>query len=170
MHAIADCSGQACLIPEGSLAYGATPAGNAFMLAAFAALILPNLYTGIRYKTPLHTILLIVALVLEVFGHAGKVLLHSNPSSHAYAAIYLMGTHWGAVLVGSAINQVLPHALVIYGQEFQLISNPIHVNIFFFVMDIFTLAFQSVGIGFASTASSMDEVCNPDRRRNEILC
>ncbi|KAL2264441.1 hypothetical protein VTK26DRAFT_6 [Humicola hyalothermophila] len=158
MHTIADCSGQACLVPEGPLAYGATPAGDVFMLAAFAALIPPNLYTGLRYKTRLHTLLLIAALLFEVVGHVGKVLLRRSPSSHAYAAVSLMGTHWGAVLVGSAVYLVLPHTMVIYGQEFRLVSNPIYVNLVFFVTDIFALAFQSVGIGFASTAISFDEL------------
>lgn len=128
------------------------------MLAAFAALIPPNLYTGFRHKTPLHTSLLVAALLVEVVGHVGKLLLGASPASAAYSALYLMGTHWGAVLVGSAMFLVLPHVMVIYGQEFRLFSDPVYLNIFFFIFDIFTLAFQSVGIGFASNASTGAEV------------
>jgi hypothetical protein len=128
------------------------------MLAAFAALIPPVLYAGLRYKTVLHASLLLAALLVEVVGHVGKIFLVANPTSHAYSAVYLLGTHWGAVLVGSAVNLVLPHVLVIYGQEFRLVSDPVYVTILFFILDIFMLAFQSVGIGFAATANTALEV------------
>jgi hypothetical protein len=134
------------------------PAGNAFLLAAFAALTLPVLYSGLRYGTLAHSLLLLVALLLEVVGHAGKALLAGNPANHAYSAVYLMGTHWGAVLTGSAANLVLPHVFVIYGQDFQLVSDPAYINIFFFVLDVFMLVFQSVGIGLASAATTASKV------------
>lgn len=158
MLAVGDCAGEPCPVPGGALADGGASAANVFMLAAFAALIPPNLYTGFRYKTPLHTSLLVAALLVAVVGHAGKILLATSPSSHAYSALYLMGTHWGAALLGSAVYLVLPHAMVLYGQEFRLVPDPIHVNIVFFILDIFTLAFQSVGIGFASNSSAPSEV------------
>jgi hypothetical protein len=128
------------------------------MLAAFAALIPPVLYAGFRYKTLLHASLLLAALLVEVVGHVGKIFLVANPTSHAYSAVYLLGTHWGAVLVGSAMNLVLPHVLVIYGQEFRLVSDPVYLSTLFLILDIFMLAFQSVGIGFAATANTALEV------------
>ncbi|KAH6617268.1 RTA1 like protein-domain-containing protein [Chaetomium tenue] len=158
MLAVGECSGEACGIPPGSLRYGATPAGNAFMLAAFAALIPPVIYAGFRYRTIAHTSLLLTALAFEVIGHVGKIFLAANPTSHAYSTLYLLGTHWGAILIGSAANLVLPHAMVIYGEEFRLVSDPVYLNILFFILDIFALAFQSVGIGFASTAHTSTEV------------
>ncbi|KAK4240215.1 RTA1 like protein-domain-containing protein [Achaetomium macrosporum] len=158
MLAVGDCLGEACAVPLGSLPYGAAPAGNAVILAAFAALLPPALYAGLRYKTLLHSALLLAAVLVEVGGHVGRIFLAANPASHASSAVYLMGTHWGAVLVGSAVNLVLPHVIVLYGEEFQLVSDPVYLNIFFFVLDIFTLAFQSVGIGFASTAKTATEV------------
>ncbi|KAK4126677.1 hypothetical protein N657DRAFT_653132 [Parathielavia appendiculata] len=158
MLAVGGCSGELCPVPTGSLPYGTAPAGTAFMLAAFAALIPPVVYAGLRYKTPVHASLLLAALLVEVVGHVARVFLVANPTSHAYSAVHLLGTHWGAVLVGSAVNQVLPHVLVIYGQEFQLVSDPVYLTILFFILDIFMLAFQSVGIGFAATASTAIEV------------
>jgi hypothetical protein len=128
------------------------------MLAAFAALIPPVIYAGLRYRILAHTLLLLAALVVEIVGHVGKLFLAANPTNHAYSAVYLMGTHWGAVLIGSAANLVLPHAMVIYGEEFRLVSDPVYLNILFCILDIFTLAFQSVGIGFASTANTATEV------------
>jgi hypothetical protein len=170
MLAVGDCSGEACPLPPGSLPYGAAPAGNAFMLAAFAALIPPIIYAGLRYRIFLQTLLLLGALLVEVVGHVGKIFLVANPTSHAYSAVYLMGTHWGAVLVGSAVNLVLPHVMVIYGQEFRLVSDLVYLSIFFFILDIFMLAFQSVGIGFASTANSATEVRSPWQKNRKGAC
>jgi hypothetical protein len=164
MLVVGDCSGEACAVPPGSLPYGAAPAGNAVMLAAFVALLLPVLYAGLRYKTYLHSALLLAALLVEVGGHVGRIFLTANPASDASSAVYLIGTHWGAVLVGSAVNLVLPHVMVVYGEEFQLVSDPVYLNIFYFVLDIFMLAFQSVGIGFASTASTATEVRTTDKQ------
>jgi hypothetical protein len=161
MQATGDCFGEPCPVGAGSLAYAAPPAGNAFMLAAFAALVPPVLYAGLRYRILLQTLLLLAAVLVEVVGHVGKILLAANPTSHAYSAVYLLGTHWGAVLVGSAVNLILPHVMVIYGQDFRLVSDPVYLNIFFFILDIFMLAFQSVGIGFASTANTATEVRFP---------
>ncbi len=67
----------------GFLPYQPALAGNAFMLAAFAALIPLSLFTGYRYKTPLYTALVICGLVVEVIGHVGAVLLQTNILSHA---------------------------------------------------------------------------------------
>jgi len=156
MSDFADCSGEACPVP-----YGAAPAGNAFILAAFAALIPPVVYAGLRYRILVHTLFLSAAVAVEIVGHVGKILLVSNPTSHVYSVVYLLGTHWGAVLLGSAVNLVLPHVLVLYGKEFRVVSDPVYMNIFFFILDIFTLAFQSVGIGFAATANTATEVRPP---------
>ncbi|KAK4249713.1 hypothetical protein C7999DRAFT_12472 [Corynascus novoguineensis] len=158
MMAVGNCAGEACPVPPGFLPYETAPAGNVFMLSAFAALIPPVIYAALRYRTLPLTLLLLAALVFEVVGHVGKILLAVRPTSHGYSTVYLMGTHWGAILIGSATNLVLPHAMVIYGEEFQLVSDPVYLNILFFVLDIFTFAFQSVGIGFASTASTAGEV------------
>ncbi|KAL2129391.1 hypothetical protein VTI74DRAFT_7849 [Chaetomium olivicolor] len=157
MLAVGDCSGEACPVPPGSLPYAAAP-GNVFILAAFAALTPPVVYAGLRYRTVLHSSFLLAALLVEVVGHVGKVFLVANPTSHPFSAVYLLGTHWGAILIGSAIYLALPHVIVVYGQEFRLVSDPAYLNIFFFIFDIFALAFQSVGIGFASTANTATEV------------
>ncbi|KAK4194577.1 RTA1 like protein-domain-containing protein [Triangularia verruculosa] len=140
------------------LSYRVPPAGNAVMLAAFAALIPLNIFTGIRYKTPLYASLLTAALVVEVVGHVARIFLSTESASPAYFAVYLLGTHWGAAFVGSAIYLILPHITVLYGQEFRLVSSALYINIFFVIMDIFSLVFQSVGIIYAATATSPSQI------------
>ncbi|KAK0666383.1 putative RTA1 like protein [Cercophora samala] len=140
------------------LSYRVPPAGNAVILAAFAALIPLNIFTGIRYKTPLYASLLTAGLIVEVVGHVGRMFLSTEHASPAYFAVYMVGTHWGAAFVGSAIYLVLPHATVLFGQEFRLVSNALYINIFFAVMDIFSLVFQSVGIVYAASATTAPQV------------
>ncbi|KAK3682150.1 RTA1 like protein-domain-containing protein [Podospora appendiculata] len=152
-----DCTSDTCPVPAGFFSYQAEPAGNAFMLAAFAVLIPVNLYTGIRYKTPLYVSLIILGLIAEVVGHAGKILMRDDGASEVYFSIYMMGTQWGPTFISAAIYLVLPHVMVIYGQQFSLMSRPVYCNVFFLVFDIFTLAFQSVGVGFAANGKGVAE-------------
>ncbi|VBB80533.1 Putative RTA1 like protein [Podospora comata] len=140
------------------LSYQVSPAGNAVMLAAFAALVPLNIFTGIWYKTPLYTSLLTAALIVEVVAHVARIFLSTESASPAYFAVYMVGTHWGATFVGSAIYLVLPHVTVLYGQEFRLVSNALYINIFFTIMDIFSLVFQSVGIIYAASATSASQI------------
>ncbi|KAK0707582.1 RTA1 like protein-domain-containing protein [Lasiosphaeris hirsuta] len=148
-----DCHGDTCFLP-----YQLTSVGSAFMLAAFTALIPINLYTGIRYNTPFYSSLVVAGLLVEVAGHVGNILLRVDPGSQAYFSLYMIGTLWGSTLVGAAIYLVLPRVMVIYGQEFRLVSRPIYCSILFLVFDIFTLAFQSVGVAFTANGSTPDEV------------
>ncbi|KAL1842226.1 hypothetical protein VTJ49DRAFT_5838 [Mycothermus thermophilus] len=151
------CYAEDCPVFAEALVSGAAPAGNAAMLGLFAALIPPVAFNGLRYGARIHTALLLLALVVDVVGHVAKILLVANPTSRVYATVYPLGTHWGAVLVGSAAALVLPHVMVIYGDEFRLVSEPGYVNVFFLILDVFILAFQSVGIGFAATAHDAQE-------------
>lgn len=138
------------------------------MVAAFGILIPLALYAAFRYRTVPHSLLLLAALVLEVVSHVCKILAASDSASDAYAIVYLVGTHWGAILFGSATTVVLPHVLVIYGQQFQLVSDPVYLNIFFIALDISALAFQSAGIGFALTANTAAEVIKIPMQRTEF--
>ncbi|KAK3332439.1 RTA1 like protein-domain-containing protein [Cercophora scortea] len=152
-----DCNSDTCPVPDGFFSYRADPAGNGFMLAAFAVLIPVNLYTGIRYKTTLYVSLIILGLIAEIVGHAGKILMRDDAASEVYFTIYMMGTMWGPTLISAAIYLVLPHVMVIYGQQFSLMSRPIYCNVFFLIFVIFTLAFQSVGVGFAGNGEGVAE-------------
>ncbi|KAM7199338.1 RTA1 like domain containing protein [Naviculisporaceae sp. PSN 640] len=152
-----ECTPDTCPVPGGFLESQPGLAGNAFLLAAFASLIPLNLYTGIRYKTPLYASLIIVGLVLEVVSHIGKILLHSDLANPTFFSVYLMANFWGPTFIGTAIYTVLPHVMAIYGPEFRFISRPIYINISFMTLDIFALAFQAVGSIFSSNGSTTAE-------------
>lgn len=153
-----ECTPDSCPVANGFLESPPGLAGNAFLLAAFASLIPLNLYTGIRYKTWLYSSLIIIGLVLEVVSHVGKILLHSDTANPTFFSVYLIANFWGPTIIGTAICTVLPHVMAIYGPEFRIVSHPIYINVFFMALDIFALAFQSVGSIFSSNGTTAAEV------------
>ncbi|KAK3383950.1 RTA1 like protein-domain-containing protein [Lasiosphaeria ovina] len=153
-----DCTAETCPTPGGFVSWPPSTAGNAFMLAAFASLIPVNIYTGIRYKTLLYASLIIAGLLLEVVGHVGKILLQNDAASVSSFALHMTGMLWGPNFISAAIYFVLPHVLVIYGQEFRLISRPVYLGVFFIILDVFTLAFQLVGAVYRARAGTAVEM------------
>ncbi|KAK0733307.1 RTA1 like protein-domain-containing protein [Lasiosphaeria miniovina] len=153
-----DCTAETCPTPGGFVSWPPSTAGNAFMLAAFASLIPVNVYTGIRYKTLLYASLIIAGLLLEIVGHVGKILLQNDAASVPSFALYITGMLWGPSFISAAIFFFLPHVLVIYGQEFRLISRPVYLGVFFIILDVFTLAFQLVGAVYGASAGTVVEM------------
>jgi len=143
---------------DGLSPYHPAPAGNAFMLAAFAALAPVSIYTGFRYKTPLYTSLTVVGLLAEIVGHSGAAVLQFDQASRSLFCLFMIGTLWGATLLGSVNYLTLPRVMVIYGKDFSLVSRPIYFSICFVVLDIFALVFQSAGIALASGSTTAEEV------------
>ncbi|KAK4164469.1 hypothetical protein QBC43DRAFT_47064 [Cladorrhinum sp. PSN259] len=137
--------------------YRVAPAGSAVLLAAFVALIPINIFNGIRYKTPAYALVLTVALILEAISHIGRIFMSTDSATKSHAILYLIGTHWGPILIGSAIYMILPHVTVIYGQQFRLVSKGIYLNIAFVLLDLFALVFQFVGIVVVVNASTSSE-------------
>lgn len=158
MYMTRECDSDTCPVPGGFLSSQPELAGNAFMLAAFAALIPLNVYTGIRHKTPLYASLIIIGLVLEVVSHIGKILLHSDIAHSTYFSLHMVANLWGPTTIGAAIYTVLPHLMAIYGPEARIMSRPVYLNIMFAVSVIFSMAFQSVGMGFAANSDTVAEV------------
>jgi RTA1 like protein len=138
--------------------YRVPPAGSAVFLAAFAALIPINIFNGIRYKTPAYALVLTVALILEAISHIGRIFMSNDSATKSHAILYTIGTHWGPILIGSAIYMILPHVTVIYGQQFRLVSKGIYLNIAFVLLDLFALVFQFVGIVVVVNASTSSQV------------
>jgi len=105
--------------------------------------------------------LLVFGLLAEVVGHVGKVLLlRDDLASETYFSLYMMGTLWGPTFIGAAVCVVLPHVMVVYGREFRLVAHTLYANLVFVALDIFTLAFLSVGVVFSSGGNTVEEVCS----------
>lgn len=153
-----DCPPDLCPVSRGFLTDIPSMGGSLFLLAAFAFLVPVNVLTGLRWKTPLYTAALVVGLLFEVMGYLGRFMLRSNLASRKYFLIYLLGTVMGPTFITAAIYLVLPHVLTIYGSDISGISQPIFLAYFFLAFDVFTLAFQGVGGGFAVQGTSSIEV------------
>lgn len=159
MGASGDCTTTGtCTLQHGFLSSPPSLAGSSVFLVAFAVLVPINFFTGMRYNTPLYSSTIIAGLLFEVVGYVGRVLLNSNTASVPSFVIFMLGTIMGPVFFTSAVYQILPHVVVLYGKEFTLISQPAHFGLLFLVLDLFTLVIQAAGIALAVTGGSQAEV------------
>lgn len=153
-----DCTPLTCPVPDGFVSSPPSLAGNIVFIAAFSLLIPVNLFTGIRFETPLNSSCLIVGLALEVLGYVGRLLLGSDRSSTLYFVLYLVGVNAGPVFLTTAIFLILPHIVVLYGKQFTLISRPVYFAAFFIAFGAITLTLQVVGAALTATGGSHEEV------------
>jgi hypothetical protein len=153
MGSAGDCTANSCPVPDGFFSAPPNLAGNAIFLAAFSLLVPVNLYTGIRYKTPLYSSTIVGGLLFEVLGYVGRILLRSDTASRSYDVVSWLGLVWGATWLSLAISLVPAHVMVIYGEEFSLVSRPIYVTAFFLVFSMCTLAIQAVGVSLIATGN-----------------
>jgi hypothetical protein len=160
MGASGDCTSSAtCPLPNGYLSSPPSLAGSAVFVVAFAVLIPINFVAGIRHNTPLYSSAIIAGLLFEVVGYIGRLMLHSNVASVSGFIVYMVGTIMGPAFVTSAIYQILPHVVVLYGKQFSLISQPAYFGLLFLALDMLTLVIQAAGIAVAVTGDSQAEVC-----------
>jgi hypothetical protein len=156
-----DCTTATCPVDDGFLSSPPSLVGSSIFLSAFAVLIPINWWTGSRYNTPVYSSTIIAGLLLEVVGYVGRILLKSDAASVSSFVLYMLGTIMGPTFITSAIYQILPHVVVLYGKEFTLVSQPAYFGVFFMVFDLCTLTFQAAGVAFSITGATQDEVCSP---------
>lgn len=53
--------------------------GNLVYMCCFIALLIPQVWFGIRHKTWTFLGSMFMGLVLEILGYAGRLMLHTNP-------------------------------------------------------------------------------------------
>lgn len=107
-----DCA--TCPFPGSYLPYTPSLPGNAFLLAAFAALVPTSLFLGYRFPSLGFTLNFVTALCLEVLGFAGRLLLRKEAGSKTFFALYLLGSVLGTTAFASALFVVLPHVFGVY--------------------------------------------------------
>lgn len=79
------CTLETCCLAQSSFLYLPTWGGNLFFTIYFAVLCLPQLWLGIRYRQAGFAIGMLVGLILEAVGYAGRVMLHNDPfNSNAF--------------------------------------------------------------------------------------
>lgn len=76
--------------PVSATAFGYTPslAANATLLAIFCIITLAQMIQGFKYQTWGFTATFILGSLAQVLGYTGRVMMASNPWSHAGFDIY----------------------------------------------------------------------------------
>jgi hypothetical protein len=140
-----------CPIEWAYLHYIPSLAGNGFMLSFFGILIFPPIYLGVKHYTYLFSSCIIIGLVSEVVGYAGRILLHSDPFSKKYFLTYLICLTLGPTFLSAAVYLCLARIVVVYGEEISRIR-PRSYMLIFVCCDICSLVVQAVGGGKAAVA------------------
>lgn len=147
-----------CPVNNGFLSSPPSLAGAAILLAAFAALVPFTIWQGIRWRTTTYTLTLVLGLLLEVVGYAGRLLLRANLASKAYFLVFLLGTTVAPVFITLAVYSVLPHLLALYGDDVSIVPRPVWMNYFFAGLASFTVFFHVLGCAFAAEGYNQLEV------------
>ena len=152
-----NCTLDTCPIEHAYLHYQPSIPGNAFMLAAFAVLIPPVVYFGVKYRTRLFSSLLTIGLIGEVVGYVGRLLLHRNPFLRRNFAIYLVPITLAPAFMSASIYLTLAHIVVVYGENTSYLR-PRTYSLLFSASDIVALVLQAAGGGIAAAARTKIKV------------
>ncbi|KAF2269457.1 RTA1-domain-containing protein [Lojkania enalia] len=128
--------------------------GSAFYLSAFSALILPQLYFGIRHRTWGFLVGMICGVTLEIVAYVARIQMNEGKQKFR---MYLVCITIGPAFFSAAIYLCLARIITVYGTHLSLLQ-PRTVAISFMIADLVALALQSAGGAIAGGAdpSNMD--------------
>lgn len=139
LASMGDCMIRIFPVGDGFFSSPPSVVGSAVFLAAFAILIPINWWAGMHWNTPIYSLTIVAGLVFEVIGYIGRILLNLDTASVVGFVLYMLGTIMGPTFITSAVYQILPHIVVLYGKEFTLVSQPAYFGVFFMVLDLCTM-------------------------------
>lgn len=139
--------------PVKATIYGYYPSlpANAFFLAWFAILLIPNIIFGIRYKAWTYMLALGLGCTDEAIGYVGRVMLHQNPWSVTGFQIQICCLILGPAFNSAAIYLTLKHVALTFDPEYSIIK-PRWYTYIFITGDLISLVLQAIGGGMAATA------------------
>ncbi|KAK2039032.1 hypothetical protein LZ31DRAFT_569660 [Colletotrichum somersetense] len=86
--------------------------GSAFFLAVYAAAALPQLYFGIRYKTWVFLVAMILGIVLEIIAYVARVRLHHGQDVYRQ---YIVAITIGPAFFSAALDLSLARIIPVFG-------------------------------------------------------
>jgi hypothetical protein len=98
------CTLQTCDLSLASFLYLPTVPGNAIYAAIFGIYIIVQLYLGIRHKTFGYMTAMVLGLLGEVIGYAGRILLHYHPFDNNYFLTYLICLTIAPALLSASVS------------------------------------------------------------------
>ncbi|KAL2835572.1 RTA1 like protein-domain-containing protein [Aspergillus pseudoustus] len=121
----------------------------------FGAAITPQLAFGIRYKTWMFMVAMILGLTGEVVGYGGRIMLNNNPFKLDRNLMYLVSLTIVPAFFTAAIYLTLSRVVVAYGEKISYFK-PRTYTITFIKFDVIALILQAAGGAMASSAEPGD--------------
>ncbi|KAH8819805.1 RTA1 like protein-domain-containing protein [Xylogone sp. PMI_703] len=153
------CNRDICDLSLAQLDYRPNLGGNVFFAAVFLIYILIQLFLGIRHKTWGFMIAVVLGLIGEVVGYAGRILLWHNvfdPTGN-YFLIYLVSLTIAPAFLSAGIYLCLSRIVVVYGQHLSRFR-PGTYTLIFCGCDLFSLVLQGLGGGIAASADKQSSI------------
>jgi len=108
------CTLKKCSVAKwGFIHYRPSMPGNILFLVIFAFLGIAQLFLGIKYKTGLVCISMLLGLTSEVIGYIARVLMNGDPFDRTYFLIYLICLTLQAVGGGIAASYPLTNQYMV---------------------------------------------------------
>ncbi|KAF2022779.1 RTA1-domain-containing protein [Setomelanomma holmii] len=151
------CTLETCCLAQSSFLYLPNWGGNLFFTIYFAVLCIPQLWLGIRYRQTGFAIGMLLGLILEVVGYAGRLILHNDPFDSNGFLIYLICVTIAPVFISASIYLSIVRIIGLYGQHLSYFK-PRTIALVFMTSDLISLVLQAAGGAIADTAVGTGKV------------
>ncbi|KIX02135.1 uncharacterized protein Z518_08074 [Rhinocladiella mackenziei CBS 650.93] len=145
-----------CLEAYGSLHYIPNAPLNYVSVGFFAAILIAQIWLGIRHKTWGFMAAMIGGTVLEVVGYVGRILMIGDIFDQNNFIIYLVGLTIGPAFYGAAIYLSLSRIITVFGTGLCWFK-PRTVTITWIGFDVVSLLLQSAGGAISSMADTQSQ-------------
>ncbi len=140
----------------GFIHYQPSIPGNVLFLIIIDALALAQLVLGIKYKTGVVCVSMLLGLACESLGYVARILMHYDPFNRAYFLWYLICLTIGPAFLAAAIYVCLGRIVVVYGEYISRIR-PRTYTFLFMGCDFVSLVVQAIGGGVAASVPLTDQ-------------
>ncbi|KAI8938750.1 hypothetical protein NX059_004617 [Plenodomus lindquistii] len=147
------CTLETCCLDQSSFHYIPNWGGNLFFAIYFAVLCIPQLWLGIRYRQKGFAAGMLMGLILETVGYAGRLMLHNDPFDDNGFLIYLICLTIAPVFISASIYLSIARIINLYGQGLSIFK-PRTIALVFMTSDFLSLVLQAAGGGIADTAET----------------
>ncbi|KAF2257599.1 RTA1-domain-containing protein [Lojkania enalia] len=146
------CTLETCCLAQSSFLYLPNWGGNLFFTIYFGVFCIPQLWLGIRYRQKGFAIGMLIGLILETVGYAGRLMLHNDPFDANAFLIYLICLTIAPVFISASIYLSMVRIISLYGQHLSYFR-PRTIALAFMTSDFFSLVLQATGGAIADTAT-----------------
>lgn len=146
------CTLETCPITESIYQYKPSLAGNAALLAIFAASGIVHCLQYFFFRNGSYSIPMILGCLTEVIGYVGRVLLADDPFSQNGFLIQICCLTLAPAFFSASIYFCLADIVRLFGEEASWIK-PQHYAWIFIPCDLVSLILQGTGGGLASVAA-----------------